>query len=269
MTDKTGSSSAKSSSRNRRLGSRVTSTQSGLTLFILILGLAIGMILITAAMPRARFETKRAKELDLISKGQQVAAGIERFRATTNRYPISMDELVTGVTVGIRQLHFVRPSAAKDPMTNDEWRLVRPGDPVILEFAEAWQAYTLQPLPASMQALIGAQVTLPGQSTGTPGQTGTTQTQGTTFGGDIGPFIAVVSSSKEQSAKLYFGLDSYDKWLFINMPAASTVPGVPIVPLQQGIPGNPVTGPGGPGGNPGGGNPGGGGPTRGGGRSGN
>jgi len=249
--------SARALGRNPRLGSRVTSTQSGITLFILILGLAVAMIMITAALPSARFQTKRAKELDLISKGQHIAQGIERFRATTNRYPVSMDELVTGVTVGIRQIHFVRPSAAKDPMTNDEWRLVRPGDPVILEFAEAWQTYTLQPLPASMQALIGAQVTLPGgSSSGTQGQTGSTQ--GSSFSGDIGPFIAVVSTSKEQSAKLYFGLDSYDKWLFINMPPSSSVPGVPIVQPQQGTPGigNPVTpgrngNPGGPGPGPG------------------
>src|SRR5882724_2164382 len=235
MSDKPGFSSAKSLRRTASMGSRVTSTQAGLTLFVLILGLAISMILITAALPSARFETKRAKELDLISKGQHIAAGIERFRATTNRYPVSMDELVTGVTVGIRQIHFVRPSAAKDPMTNDEWRLVRPGDPVILEFAEAWQAYTLQQLPASMQALIGAQVTLPGSSTATQGQGSGTQ-QGS-FSGEIGPFVAVVSSSKDQSAKLYLGLDSYDKWLFINMPVSSSIPGVPIVQPQQGVPG--------------------------------
>jgi hypothetical protein len=200
-------------------------------------------------LPSAKFETKRAKELDLLSKGQHIAAGIERFRATTNRYPISMDELVTGVTVGIRQLHFVRPSAAKDPMTNDDWRLVRPGDPVILEFVEAWSTYTMQAPPQSMQALMGASVTLPGQTSanqnGEEGNNGGSQNgfggNGTSFGGDIGPFVAVVSNSKQSSAKLYFGLDSYDKWLFINMPQSSSVPGVPIIPLQA-TPGVPNTG---------------------------
>ncbi|HZS45893.1 MAG TPA: hypothetical protein VFC63_12385 [Blastocatellia bacterium] len=241
--------------RSRKVGSGLSSGQAGMVLLILILALAVMMIAVTAALPNAKFEAKREREAELLARGNHLADAIERFRRTTNRYPLTMEELVDGITVGVKQVHFARPSAIKDPMTNGDWHLIRQGDPALLEFAEAWSSYTMQPIPPQLANLIGVQINglnngQPGQ--GQPGQPATgggtllnpNQSQmGVGDGAILGPFVGVSSTSKETSARTYYGLDEYDKWVFIYLPQTSTVPGVPIIPLQQ-APGTGIGNPG-------------------------
>jgi len=232
--------------RNPRVPTRNTEptarqAERGYTMLALILSILVSSILLTAAAPNVIFEAKRQREEELISRGEQVAEAIERFRRQTNRLPMDLDELVKGVTIGIKQQHFLRKSAASDPMVKDgKWRLVRPGDPLIAEFAQAWAASTGLPIPPQLAAYAGQ----PGISINLPGnQPGGRLGEGSGPDG-IGPFVGVVSRSKERSIRKRFGLESYDKWLFIYIqpmpmqmmsnPGGITGPPGPQTPFQPG-----------------------------------
>ena len=134
-------------------------------------------------------------------------------------------------------------------MTNDDWRLVRPGDPVIMEFAQAWSVYTQQPIPPQLAQLSGigfsdvfgetaeeAGAGRRGRGRGQRGRQSPDSLSGLPGIGETGdgpgPFIAVVSQSKEASIRRRFGLESYDKWLFIYFGSGQFGPGIPVVPQQ-------------------------------------
>lgn len=90
-----------------------------LLIFAFAAAVAIG---IYAEMPRAVFESARAKEELLVERGEQYKLAIRRFHAKTKGYPQTIEQLEE--TNGVR---FLR-KRYKDPMTGkDEWRLVHIG----------------------------------------------------------------------------------------------------------------------------------------------
>lgn len=128
-----------------------------------------------------------------------------------------MEELVEGVTVGTKQFHFLRAHAVKDPLSGDgKWRLVHPGDPVILKWLAALASSGRVP-PLELQQLVAGSIS---------GSAGSTV--------DSGPIVGVTSKAKGQTIRLhsdlFFGLDNYEDWFFYYVPPQLQ---------QQPNPGNP------------------------------
>lgn len=90
-----------------------------LLVFAFAAAIAIGIYM---EMPRAVFESARAKEELLVERGQQYQLAIRRFYMKNKAYPQTIEQLEE--TNGVR---FLR-RRYKDPMTgSDEWRLIHIG----------------------------------------------------------------------------------------------------------------------------------------------
>jgi type II secretory pathway pseudopilin PulG len=198
----------------------------GFALVMLLAGITVMMILMGAGAPTWRYVMQDAREEELYFRGDQIARAIEEYQHKNGHaYPPSLDVLVKG--------RFLR-KAYKDPMAKDgKWRLVRPGETVMLS------------------GTAGGASPRPGASPN-PGASpafGATQPIG---GTSIGLVAGVASFSKKDSLRLFNGRTRYDQWVFLA--------GQPrhLGRITGPVPGGPAGLPGGVG-NPGGTTPGGGG----------
>ena len=90
--------------------------------------MVMGMILIMAVLSQALLqnmltEGRRAREDDMIWRGNQYVRAIRLYFRKTGHYPQTMDDLKTGMP----ELHFLRYAAYKDPMAKDKdgaWRFI-------------------------------------------------------------------------------------------------------------------------------------------------
>jgi len=101
-------------------------------------------------------QVQRDKEAEMLYRGEQMAKGIARFYGRGQLSPLRVQLLLTspygqltelaklrdGVTLGVREIKFVRPSAMIDPMTSSEWEPIRVRDPRLMKFLQAWLADT-------------------------------------------------------------------------------------------------------------------------------
>jgi hypothetical protein len=90
-------------------------------LFVFALA-AMAALMLYNELPRAVFESQRAKEDLLVSRGQEYQRGIQLFYRKYRKYPATMEDLEK--TSGIRFLRrrYVDPFSGKD-----DWRLVHVG----------------------------------------------------------------------------------------------------------------------------------------------
>jgi hypothetical protein len=67
-------------------------------------------------------EAKRERETEMIWRGNEYVRAIRLYYRKTGHYPSSIDDL----NKGLPNLHFLRPSALKDPLnrTDGSWRLI-------------------------------------------------------------------------------------------------------------------------------------------------
>lgn len=231
---------------------RSNTSARGYALLALIAAMTVMAILIAGYVPHLARQIQREREEELLFRGQQIVEAIAQYVQMTGRYPSSLEELVRGFVIqtprGTRRVRFLRPSALIDPMTNDEWKVVRPGDPVLRRFVEAYLEAIAQPAnPMLLQFLQpGAVITLPGRPRPTPAQPmrqgrprGSTPRAGgpeaaggvagsvggvltspsaVQEGGGVGPILGVVSKSEKKSVRVYYGLDRYSDWPFVFIP---------------------------------------------------
>jgi hypothetical protein len=144
-----------STSRDSREPSR--SNEQGWALLGLLLMLGVMSIVLTSAIvPNVQMQVQRDKEVEMRYRGDQMAQGIARYYARGALAPLSVQLLLTspfgpltdltklrdGVTLGVREIKFVRPSAMIDPMNSADWEPVRVRDPRIMKFLQAWLADT-------------------------------------------------------------------------------------------------------------------------------
>jgi general secretion pathway protein G len=106
----------------------------GLTLIELIVTVAILGILAAAALPVARFETRRQKERELHAALWMIRSGIDKYKdaadkggimvkVDSNNYPPDLDTLVKGVDLKGIKMKFLRRIPI-DPMTGTtDWGL--------------------------------------------------------------------------------------------------------------------------------------------------
>ena len=128
------------------------SHEHGWALLGLLLALGVmSIFLASAIVPNVQKEVQRDKEMEMLYRGQQMAEGIARYYGRGRLAPLNilvppaplpyltdLTKLRDGVSIGVREIKFVRPSALIDPMTSREWEPVRARDPRIMKFLQAW-----------------------------------------------------------------------------------------------------------------------------------
>ena len=172
----------------RRTTRGARGADAGFSLVALVASMTIMLILMGAAMPSWKYVVQNEREQELYFRGDQIATAVERYQKKNGgTAPLTLEVLVKG--------KFLR-KAYTDPMTKDgKWRFVRVGE-VMLPRAGT--------------------TTLPGKPVASPSPSPTTPRPGTLGpGGQLGAFIGVASTSKEQSLRLMNGNDHYDEWMFV------------------------------------------------------
>lgn len=142
--------------------------EQGWALLGLILALGVmSIVLASSIVPNVQMQVQRDKEIEMMYRGEQIAEGIARyynggalggiqlFQRPRYGYLLELGKLRDGVTIGVNERKFVRPSAMIDPVSNSEWEPVRARDPRIMPFLQAWAAQTLIPIPSQYLLLAG------------------------------------------------------------------------------------------------------------------
>jgi type II secretory pathway pseudopilin PulG len=159
--------------------------EAGFSLVALMAAMTIMLIFMAAAMPSWKYVVKNEREQELFFRGDQIATAIERYhKKNGGAPPPSLEVLVKG--------KFLR-SAYTDPMVKDgKWKLIRAGEVVT---------------PRAAPGLPGRPVPSPSPSPTPRAGLGSREI--------VGPFIGVVSTSKDESLRVMNGQDHYDDWLFV------------------------------------------------------
>lgn len=131
------------------------SGEQGWALLGLLLALGVmSIVLASSIVPNVQMQVQRDKEIETIYRGEQMAEGIARYynggalrgiqlqQRPPWGYLTELAKLRDGVTVGVNERKFVRPSAMIDPVSNSEWEPVRARDPRIMKFLQAWAVQT-------------------------------------------------------------------------------------------------------------------------------
>ena len=219
----------------------------GFAMAALLVMMSVMAVAMSVALPVWHTAAQREKEEELIFRGQQYARALALFqRRLPGAVPADIDALVNG--------RFLRKKY-KDPMTGDDFQLVRPGDPATAFAPQGGAAAPgVQPgRPGGPGAAAPGTAAAPGSSANelagrTQGLTvsgrgtlsapqpggGSTfsvnQAGGgrSTFGiggpttgggaagiGAAGGIIGVVSKSKDTSFRVYNGRNHYNEWVFV------------------------------------------------------
>jgi type II secretory pathway pseudopilin PulG len=97
-----------------------TGRQGGYVLLLVVFLVATMMLFAVVAAPRVLTQGRRAKEDELIWRGEQYDRAIRLYFRKSGRFATSLDDL----SKGVNGLHFLR-KPYKDPMNpNGDWRLI-------------------------------------------------------------------------------------------------------------------------------------------------
>jgi type II secretory pathway pseudopilin PulG len=181
-------------------------------LLVIMLMAALIMIGLAMELPAIGVQIRRDREQELIHRGAQYARAIKRFYKKTGAYPVRLEQLED-----TNHIRFLRKKY-KDPMTGEEFRLLRFGDPQL--------SLKTPGAPTGPGVAAGSGVTTGQGSTSTPqvgsplGSPSATGNRpggtGQTFGG--GPIVGVASNSKKPSLHVFNQKDHYNDWEFIYDP---------------------------------------------------
>jgi hypothetical protein len=176
-----------------------------------------------AAAPSIRQQALREREAETIVRGEQVADAIRAYYSAQQRrmgngdaaLPTSMDQLLEGLPAGTRKRQILRPSAARDPLSESgEWRLVRPRSLEISDFVQALMLYAENVRPQTNDPQLKqveqhmAPMVLPTLGIAT-------SRSGSSIGdSSTGPFIGVASESGDESVMYYYGIGRHREWIF-------------------------------------------------------
>lgn len=240
----------------------------GYVLITMMLFVALLAIAALAVSAKADFQSRRDREEELVHRGVQYARAVRLYFKKTGRYPTRIEELEN-----TNNLRFLR-KRYKDPITNEDFKLLRLGD-VKLTFGQGIAGATTPSAIAAAQAGQGlaaagalGQSSVPGAKPlgqqSTPEQSGGEITgtktdkpstggfSGPVFGG--GPIVGVASQSTKESIREFNKKNHYDQWQFIYDPSTDRggLLNTPAQPPLQGTSGLPagVAQPGTPGTNP-------------------
>jgi type II secretory pathway pseudopilin PulG len=184
---------------------------SGFMMVALLVAMAIMAVSMLAILPAWNTLARREREAELVFRGEQYARAIMLFqRQYAGSYPPNVDALVTG--------RFLRKKY-KDPITNDDFRVISVGEAVQLPAtpngggaggtaARAGGA-TQTSTPAGRQAAPGARAGGAGSAQQSARGTGPGNA------GSGAGIMGVTSKNEGASLRIYKGGDHYNQWLFI------------------------------------------------------
>ena len=201
----------------------------GYTLVALLALMTVLALFAMAAAPSIRQQVQREREIESIFRGEEVADAIRdyyKYRSSQGlrleqALPTSMDQLLEGVPIpgGTKKRQILRPSAAHDPLSDSgEWGFVRPRSQALIDFQRALIVYinNVPPTPQDRQIAELQQVMVPTITNIL--NTGSTETapggEDDVLSDATGPFIGVVSHSRNNSVLHYYGIDRHDGWIF-------------------------------------------------------
>ncbi|MFQ5926080.1 MAG: hypothetical protein ACE5MH_01455 [Terriglobia bacterium] len=190
--------------------------QAGYALMTLLLLAALMLILLGAEVPRILTQGQRAREEELMFRGEQYQRALGLHYRKYGRLPLKLEELVEPKN----NLRFLR-QLYPDPMSEDEqWRLIRVGPLGELIGSRTRERIQLQAPGAEAKAEEKAEEK-PKEKAREPSEENL-------------PIIGVASRRRRRSIKVYQGQMSYDTWEFIYDPVADAVgratPGQPRSP---------------------------------------
>jgi hypothetical protein len=109
--------------RPKTANPRARSGESGYA-FLMVMGMVLIMAVLSQALLQNMLtEGRRAREDEMIWRGNQYVRAIRLYFRKTGHYPQTVDDLKTGMP----ELHFLRYAAYKDPMAKDQdgaWRFI-------------------------------------------------------------------------------------------------------------------------------------------------
>jgi hypothetical protein len=186
--------------------------------------MAVLALFALAAAPSIRQQAKREREIETIFRGEEMADAIRlyySYQVSQKRLngdqalPTSVDQLLEGVPVGTKKIQILRPSAARNLLSDSgEWSLVRPRSAQLSDFQRSVMLFAGNILPPTndpqlkqVQPLMAPPV-LP-----TLGLT-SSEPSSSSDDSSSGPFIGVSIDSKSNSVINYYGIDRHDGWIF-------------------------------------------------------
>jgi type II secretory pathway pseudopilin PulG len=212
--------------------------ENGYIMVVLLIGMAVTAVLMTASLPAWRQQAQREHEIDLIFRGEQYARAIALYYKRTQTLPPDFDVLVTG--------HYLRKKW-KDPITNEDFL------PIMSGGAPAPPGSSAAPVgqgPGGVPAPVGPGSTgrtAPLVGGGTPGRTGPGPAGPAGQPGPAGPggapqggqqvpvgLAGVVSKSAATSILIYNQLQQHNLWQFTYQTACQRTPSLcPATNNQQ------------------------------------
>lgn len=204
-------------------GSSRRRCEEGYTLVALLALMTVLALFAVAAAPSIRHQAQREREVEAIFRGEQVAAAIRvyySYRQSRNSggdagLPTSIDQLLEGLPSGTKKVQILRPSAARDPLSDSgEWRLIRPRSSELADFQRSVMLFAGNVKPATNDRQLQqveqymAPPVLP--------TLGIAATGATSLGDDssTGPFIGAASRSRTDSIIYYYGIGRHAEWVF-------------------------------------------------------
>jgi type II secretory pathway pseudopilin PulG len=197
--------------------------EGGYTLVALLALMTVIALFAVAAAPSLQQQALRERESEAIYRGEQVADAIRAYYGHQQRrvgngdaaLPTSIDQLLEGLPSGTRKVQILRPSAARDPLSDSgEWRLVRPRSLELSDFVQALMLYAENVRPQTNDPQL-KQVEQHMAPPVLPTLGIATSSSDSSIGvNSSGPFIGVASESDRDSVLHYYGVARHQGWVF-------------------------------------------------------
>jgi type II secretory pathway pseudopilin PulG len=195
--------------------------EEGYALVALLALMTILALMMISIAPNLRQQAQREREIEAITRGEEVAEAIRLYILEKRTLPTSMDQLLEGLPRGTKKLQILRPSAAIDPLSsNGEWKLVRVTDASLTEFQRKVMLYNNGSLPRTrdetrVPEVYGLAIKRMSNLINTK-----SEDEDAAPGGEddsensSSPFIGVVSRSRRDAVINYYGIGRHDQWIF-------------------------------------------------------
>lgn len=183
-----------------------------------VMGLmVIVAVTLLAVAPSVQQEILREREVEAISRGEEVAEAIRQYvvHYQGRQLPESVDDLLEGLPQGTKTRQILRPSAAIDPLSEDgKWRLIRPDPQTVAAFAKRVQDYNNGILPSNPTPVLDRYSIVIVNSINTGSAIDEADELDFDVVTDNTPFIGVASQSRSRSVLTYYGIERHSSWVF-------------------------------------------------------
>ena len=219
---------------------RIPHSESGMTLLAVMAIMTVFAIGLLAVAPSIQQEVQREKELEAISRGEEVAEAIKQYVVfyQGNKLPSSIDDLLEGLPQGTKKRQILRASAAIDPLSEDgKWRLIKADIDSIGGFARRVQNYNNGLLPSNPQPtqMFDRYALVLVNSLNTELDSDDEADEDFDLVTENTPFIGVASQSRSKSVIAYYGIENHSKWIFTPLfRGTGRNTAVPIKPRRTG-----------------------------------